>query len=423
MLLVPTHDDSVPLIVQSTTAPVVVGVGDGGTDTVCPACRRHVLIKNMPPDSVFDLALKCCGCGAISRVPRFPPGRGLGAIAVVVPPGRHVAEGSLIADCDQVVIGEPGARRRGTETGTRGPGGPPTRVEMSPTGIEELLREAREVLPIIDTLMPRQRRQPAHPHRLPELVANLEANLAALDGGPGEVDVISFIELTRAVSAFARWAADPNQDRLLQESKDPGTFSHNVLLLELASTFADAEPAPGLGPEFIPGGRGRTPDLRLRISARRALELELKTPRALQRRPSVAVPPKEAGELIEKAVHESRTQFSPHAPAVLAIGGAFWTDDFEDHARATAEILRRRGRKRLVAVVLASTTIELAHMRGSGPFEGRWDEVDWRADSQFRWVPNPAYAGDLKVSFAPDLSDFSISFFAGHLPGKLEPPL
>jgi hypothetical protein len=80
------------------------------------------------------------------------------------------------------------------------------------------------------------------------------------------------MELELDVSVFERWSRDPEFDRLVSESKDPATFDHNVLLLTLASIFEDS----GLGPEVVPPGAGRAPDLRMRISARRSIEADIK---------------------------------------------------------------------------------------------------------------------------------------------------
>lgn len=321
------------------------------------------------------------------------------------PSANTVARDPFVADCDQVVIGVTGLERRAAETGTGRTAH--SRVTPDISGIEQMLSEAREVFdPILPRLLLRFQRNPEQAHRLPQLLALVEANLAQLESGSTEVDVIAVLELARATSVFARWSKDPNYERLVRESKNPSTFLHNTLLLMVASVLADA----GLGPELVPTGEPRTPDLRLRISAHELLEADVKTPVALQRKPGVAIRPKQAGLVIADALKSSRGQLASETPSLLVIGGSFWTGDFDQYARAAAAVLRPGRRRNVVGVVLASTNIEFAQVRGTAPFEGRWEEVDWSPGSQFRWVANPGYALPLTLTFSEDVSNFEMSF-------------
>jgi hypothetical protein len=277
-------------------------------------------------------------------------------------------------------------------------------------GIQGVLTEAHEIFdPILSQLLPRFRRRPKHPHRLPELVALVETNLAEVQSGSKEVDVITVLELSRAASVFARWSKDPIYPRLVEDSKDPSGFIHNVLLLSVASTLADS----ALGPELVPTDETRTPDLRLRISARQVIEADIKTPAALQRKPGAVVRPKEAERLVADALRSSRGQIASDVPSLLVIGGAFWTGDFDQHARAAAALFRPGRRRNVVGVVFASTSVEFARTRGTGPFEERWEEVDWTPASHLRWVANPGYALPLTLTFSDDLRNFEMSFRPG----------
>jgi hypothetical protein len=259
---------------------------------------------------------------------------------------------------------------------------------------------------ILPAIMRRHGRGPARVHRLAELVARVEENVAPLRSGSREVDVVSVMELWRATAAFARWSKDPYHARLVEESKDPEHFIHNALLLMVASLLADG----GLGPELVPTGETRTPDLRLRISARESIDVEVKTPVALQRRPGAHVTPKTAERLIDDELNRSRGQLSPEVPSMLVIGGAFWTAELDEHADACARLLRPGRRGNLVGVILAATTIAYARTRGTGAFDDSWEEVDWAPNAQFRWVANPGYALALNVDFGPDFSGPDISF-------------
>jgi len=393
------------LLLQVRDVPVITGTGAGGSDVLCPQCGEIVLLANVMPDSVYDFAICCYGCGGVAAMPSLPPGRGVGGVVQVVPPGQHVARDTFVSDCDQLVIGATGLQRRAAETGTARAG--PSRVALDISGIQTLLTEARETFdPILSQLLPRFQRKRERPHRLPELIALVEANLAELQSGSKEVDVITVLELARATSVFARWSKDPIQRHLVEESKDPSVFLHNTLLLTVASTLADS----GLGPELVPTAEPRTPDLRMRISAREFVNAEVKTPLALQRKPGAIVRPKEAERLVSDALRSSRGQLASDVPSLLVIGGAFWTGDFEQHARAAAALFRPGRRGNVVGVVLASTNIELARTRGTGPFEERWEEVDWTLASHFRWVSNPGYALPLQLTFSDDLRHFEMSF-------------
>jgi len=328
--------------------------------------------------------------------------------------GEHIAEGSFVADSDEVMIGEPGAERRILETGRTLT--TPHRVVMDIPGIETIVGEARRVFdPILPELEARYARGPKQQHRLPQLLAVTEDNLISLRAGAIEVDILSVLELNRATTSFKRWGLDPAFERLLQESKEPSAFPHNVLLLTVASALDHA----GLGPELVAPADSRTPDLRLRVSARRSIEADVKTPATLQRRPGEAVPVKGAEKVVGSAIHDSRGQFI--GPSLLILGGAFWASDFDRHATATERAITKplppeasqeahEHRRGLLGVVLASTTIQFARARGSGRLEGKWHEVDWMPASAFRWVPNPGYALDLQLTLAPDLSTFEISF-------------
>jgi hypothetical protein len=406
-----------PLVVQATDAPVIVGVGEDASDVRCPSCRDVVLLANVPDAGVYDLAIQCFRCKAIVRAPRLPPGRGVGGIAHVVEPGQHIARDSFVADCDQLVIGTPGVLRRAAETGSVP--GLSRHLLMDASGLVAVLVNARKVFgPIMAGL---ERSGRAHKrHRLVHLIGAVERNLAAIEDGSHEVDVLSVIELEQVSSKFERWKLDPSYERLLTECVSPSTFSHNALLLAVASTLADAH----LGVEFVSPNQegsdgGRTPDLRIRMSARKWIEADIKTPVTLQRLPEIAVPAKPAQKIIENTIRSSRGQFS--TAALLVVGGSFWAGDFDEYETAVARVLgkpvhgtaspeARNHHDVLAGVILASTLIQSARTRGTGDFQGNWNEVDWKTDTVFRWVANPHYALDFGLSFAKDLSTFEAQF-------------
>lgn len=402
---------TLPVLAQvEVDVPVVVWVTGLGEDAVCPSCRQSTLLRNVPPDSAFDFAVRCARCGAVSEAPAFPPGRGLSGMRYVVPPGENPSANAEAA-YGVVVIGQPGVDGRELETryGFNPPG---TKRELGPAGIQETIEEARSVFADILPALERRHERGASPtHRLPQLVATLEENLAEVEAGGREINVLAAVELHAASFFVGRWSRDPSLPRLLQESTSATTFDHNVLLLALASVLEDA----GLGPELVVPENGRSPDLRLRVGAHTVVELDVKAPVALQRRPYEGVPPREARSIIDAAITDSRGQFA--TTALLVVAGAFWASDFDEHAAAASAALSRRlpanaseearrHRENLCGVILASTTVQLARAREAGPFTGKWSEIDWTSDREFRWVPNPQYKGAVELSFALDLSTF-----------------
>jgi hypothetical protein len=130
------------------------------------------------------------------------------------------------------------------------------------------------------------------------------------------------------------------------------------------------------------------------------------------------VPVKEAKRVVADAISATRGQF--RTTSLLVLAGAFWAGDFDEHAEAAAKALGKRlpqeaseearaHRQNLCGVILVSTAVQFARTRGTGAFEEEWDEVDWSVNQSFRWVPNPAYAGAIRLTFAHDLSTYDVS--------------
>jgi hypothetical protein len=399
-----------PLILKVGDFPFVVGEGPGGVDSPCPRCSA-VLLQSVSPNSVYDVAFRCSHCGLIACAPDFPPGRGLGGVLHVLAPGPRQVTESFVADMDQVLVGLPAVERRGKECGLPRPAA--QRVVLDSAGIRSVVAEAKDLFEGVLTGFQGSR---VSKHRLVLLISEAERNADAIDDGSREIEVISVMQLKRCCDLFARWRLDPLYDALIRASKNPPEFVHNQLVLEIAGTFADS----GLGPELVePHLDNRQPDLRLRVSARWAVEIDIKAPLALQRHPGIEVPATTAKKLIAKVIRSSRGQFS--APSILVVAGAFLAGDAQALEQSTHAALTRALRREatplarlhhesLLGVLLLSTAVRADRTRGSGPFSGSWDEVDWRSHADLRWIPNPQYALDLNLSFTADMSEYDISF-------------
>jgi hypothetical protein len=390
-----------PLLSQAAfDTPILEGVGDDGVDLRCAECRS-ILLANVSPGAVFDIALRCAGCGVVAETPAWPAGRGLGGVLHVVRKD-HRAAGTFALDMDQVLVGPDAERRRAAETGRGLP--EPASILMDIAGLENLVATARTRFERILAVVPPPRAGRLTKHRLLRLIQSVEQNVQDLKAGGDTVDVRSAVRLRRAVLAFERWAKDPLNDQLVKESVQPETFDHNVELLEVASSLENAR----LAPEFVATGSARTPDLIVRVSATRLIELDVKTPRALKlppaREPFKLLEPQ---QVVRGALHSSRGQFS--TSGMLVIAGEIWFNGIDSYANAAAEILKaplasgasveaREHYRRLLGVLFVSTGYNI-------------DGTEVRLAPLARWVRSPRYAEEISLTLPSDFDGpFTISF-------------
>jgi hypothetical protein len=383
---------------------------------LCPSCQDAVLFRNIVDTTVFDLTFRCVGCGSDCDAPPLPPGRGLALHGAThaIDSGVFPVEETKILEYDDVVIGRPGVMRRRVETGRAFDAPTTQQMELNEPTLEGILLRARgvfaQLLPKLEGAFAKGDRR----HRLSDLLARVEGNLAEVRAGGRTIDVLAWVEFERIVYQFERWSRDPVWEALLRESATPENFEHNLQLLTLATQLDNAE----LGPELVAPERGRRrPDLRFRLTARFALDADVKAPVTLQRRPDVAVPVKEARRVIFDAIKKSIGQFT--SPSLLVVGGSFWAGDFDELAQAAADELAapvpvsasaevRAQRERLICgIVLLSRHIQVRAIEHDGVGEPK---PGWISDIAFRWVRNPAYNGPFQIDFADDLSAFNFAF-------------
>src|SRR5207302_153863 len=146
------------------------------------------------------------------------------------------------------------------------------------------------------------------------LIDAVEKNLQALRSGAVEVDVRSIMMLQREISAFRSWQHDPGMPRLLDESKQSEAFEHNSVLLQVATVFEQAR----LGAELLPPGDRRTADFALRVSATHRIEIDTKTPQALQLPSEGVFRLIPARTTLKAALRRSRGQFATSGILVIA---------------------------------------------------------------------------------------------------------
>jgi hypothetical protein len=181
--------------------------------------------------------------------------------------------------------------------------------------------------------------------------------------------------------------------------KNPTAFHHNSLLLEVATMFETY----GLGPEFVPQGQGRTPDLVLRLTAAIMIQIDTKAPKNLQMPipgSEISVDPSQPRETIHHALRLSRGQFS--TDGILVVGGDFWVGGIDAFAEAAAAYFEQplaadasdeaqQHYARLLGVILASQGYD---EREPGAFRSRL---------YLRWVRNPRYEGHIYLTLPPDM--------------------
>ncbi len=303
---------------------------------------------------------------------------------------------------DQVLVGPDAERRRTAETGRGLPD--PAPILMDIAGLESLIAIARSEIRTDFGCRPAAESRP--PRKTPSTSPNpvRRAERSRPKSGRGHRGCSLRRSPAPRSSRICPMGQDPVNDRLMQESVQPETFDHNVELLEVASSLENG----GLAPEFVATGSAQTPDLILRISATRLIELDVKTPRALQL-PAANQTLKllEPKQVVHRALHGSRGQFS--TSGILVIAGEIWLNGIDAYANAAAEILKtplasgasvnaREHYRRLVGVLFVSTGYNV-------------DGTDVRSASLARWVPSPRYAEEISLTLPSDFDGpFTISF-------------
>jgi hypothetical protein len=349
-------------------------------------------MENVTDGAVLDLRIQCASCGSTADAPSAPPGRGLGGILRIVTRDHHFV-GTFVLDMDEVVVGNGAINRRQRETGQQ-PNRDTPQAFLDIAGIEHVVGDARSAFaPILEVALPASQRRLASKHRLVRLINAVEKNLEALRSGSLKVDVRSIVTLQRAITAFFTWQHDPAMARLIEESKQSEAFEHNSVLLQVATVFEQA----GLGAELLSPEVARTADLALHVSASHQIEIDTKTPQALQLPGEGLFRFIPARTTLKAALRRSRGQFA--TSGILVIAGEAWLNGIDSYAAEAEKLLNeplaasateaaRLHYERLLGLLLVSTGYEELADRA------------FRARLYLRWIANPRYRGplDLKLS-------------------------
>lgn len=377
------------------------GSPTAGGELKCADCGE-VLVESIADNALFDVDIVCASCGHVLQLPTFPAGRRLGGVVRHVRRDHHFV-GTFQLEMDEVVVGPRAERQRRTETGT--PSTFPDSRLLDVAGIEKLIAEARSMFELTVESVPSRRGRSKHP--LLRLIRELQENVTALCAGGDEVDVRAAISLQQATAAFKVWARDPSSPRILQESKQPEAFAHNVALLQVASMLE----AAGLAPELVPPSKVRTADLILRISASHFVELDIKAPQSMRYPEGQVIRLVEPRRTIKQALRSSRGQFA--RDGILVIAGEIWFGGID----AYAEIAEHRLHEQLPTDASREARAHYEQLMGiifAGTGYEEIGDSSFRSRLSMRWVPNPRYAGDIALDLPREVDGrYSIAFSPG----------
>jgi hypothetical protein len=202
---------------------------------------------------------------------------------------------------------------------------------------------------------------------------------------------------------------------MMNDCKDPHTFDHNTICLIVARALVSS----GLGLEFVPTDSHASADLRVRVALRRGFLVEVKAPRALQRRPRVQPTTENLEGIVQKAMKDARSQLSS-VPSLLAVGGSYWAGDF-DHLESRAnDFCATRGHKKpsVIGILFVSKTTKLERLTGGGRVsDDSWHKVGFVWDNTFRWVANPHCIADPTMQFRRNfVGEYQAHFDPGQPP-------
>ncbi|MHB1330132.1 MAG: hypothetical protein ACYC2K_18185 [Gemmatimonadales bacterium] len=205
------------------------------------------------------------------------------------------------------------------------------------------------------------------------------------------VDARALAELHILRHVVERWSGHPQfaslRDAIANE------YPHTLITLALASYLEDMGNGVMVG---VPAA-GRSPDLRIQVSAMLSASVEVKSPDLLYCR-DAPLPPEAASSLIQRALRKIGSgrsgQLSGAPTGLLVLGGFHLTsadlDELEGAACDRLGTLAQRSRKpSLAAIYVVSIGSALRMADGIKSFHG---EISVRA------VPHPGYAGEIRLA-------------------------
>jgi hypothetical protein len=223
-------------------------------------------------------------------------------------------------------------------------------------------------------------------------------------GEPLTLDGDALSELVTTVSLLARWRHHPLWSSLRDSLVSPDEVPHTVMTLGIASMLVDAGNGVGLVDHV--GAQQRVPDLWLVPRIIERLEIEVKTPVALQSPGQEGLKAdviERVSALIDAAAGTKRGQLNPEHSGIVAIGsyhlGQTGLDQLETAVRKVLDRQARAKRKgHLIAVVAFEATYQLTTMVDES---GVVISTGFSPAMHHRLVIHPAYAGTLSIDQSP----------------------
>lgn len=330
-------------IVEADFAPVYVG-GGPGEDWTCPGCQT-VLATSMRPGAMWEVAVRCRGCGDLAAFPDLPPGHPTG-IRVVAPPGTMRPHGPFSVDETVTIVTDRGHRQRQAETGLGlFIGRTSAHLTLDQNLGISLIQRMRAVIGdrTYDRIVTRDRRarrsrtQPSVRHRVATWVSGIEDAAAVSRLGTPWVDPGALAGLHMTTTLFEAWGDNPSWPNLAGGLVDANMFDHEVINLGAASLLADW----GNDVTLSTGGHGqRRADVLMHPGAGQVGRVEAKVPSRLKGPRAAALTGREAEVVVERAVDDAGLsaggQLPPDAAAMLAIGSFYLADDELDELQRAA---------------------------------------------------------------------------------------
>lgn len=364
------------IVRQVADGPILVGSVQGGCEIRC-ACGA-LLATQLQRFAVWNVAVRCGRCHALTESPKLPAGYPVPIRSVVLRKTEveFYIDRAIEVPLGGCVVGEVAVHQRAAEIRPSVDGVEVTNLH----DVARLLRRcARLIGPSFDDMIDRHRRAtthrtpPRYPHRLARAVVAALAQVS--DGVVSPTPELQ--ELQAAVRTFEFWSRDPTWPEIQASLADPTNYAHNLVNLVVgAQLFIQNEGAVGLVGATVQ--EGRIADLRL-LNGSRLVLVEVKAPADLQYL-GVEAPRRtlQLDRLLERLLKDASSQLRGADAGLLIVGAMELSDgelgELDDVVR---QQLARRRRPRLMGVGVTNLRF------GSGP-----------ARAELRVAQNPSFIAD-----------------------------
>lgn len=314
------------VFIQESETPVLLGREADGFDYLCGVCGRVILVENVVEGEIYDIVIRCAGCGGLSATPARPVGHPLPKRTAIMQRGEHVPRCTYELTDGYVLVGAASAERYLEEVGDE-PKEPLTIDE--PESLEALVEELRTLLgPVFDKLEKSDRLAQAngpdherYRHPLMVRVTSVRNAAAALRRGKSALDLVALTDLNTVIRLYQQFSRNPAWETIRRGVMNPRTFVHDVINLAFAAVTANAHNGVGIQENTMQGKR--LADLLIAASSRGLLAVEVKTPNALQD-PTLHLIASRADEIVRDAFRSADTgmggQLNADRSGLLVLG-------------------------------------------------------------------------------------------------------